>query len=432
MKRHAHKIFDLILFISLFTISTFCIIGFSIAQPKISTIDSHGLPVVNLNLNNTNLETIHFGGTSIKYPGNDLELLHHGTVTTYKNIELKGRGNSSWAAAQRSYQIKFAEQKVDLLGLGPAKKLILNANFYDSTPVRNALAAKISTMLEMPYTRPGEFIEFYVNGEYIGIYYLHHKIEIAKNSVNLTDPAGVIVELDNLHNYNENCYTTHSGTCLTFKDSVSAVNTPTFKIAASDFIKNFNQLELAAASGDYETIKNLIDIDSFAKYYLISEISNDPDGYASSFYFYKNGFTDQIHAGPIWDYDYAFGNQDYPWPPYPEFFNPDQFLTRRPEAFGDKDTPADFKISKLIYQLIDIPEFKARVADIYQASIQDRFTEIERFIRQTTSKLAPVLAAKPTAKSEDDTTTYDQHVENLISWLSTRFEHLDVLYGSKY
>ncbi|MBR3988664.1 MAG: CotH kinase family protein, partial [Clostridia bacterium] len=58
-------------------------------------------------------------------------------------------------------------------------------------------------------------------------------------------------------------------------------------------------------SATYEQLDAVIDVESFAKMYLIQELSKNLDGGATSFYVYYDG--GKLHAGVAWDYDWAFG-----------------------------------------------------------------------------------------------------------------------------
>ena len=53
-----------------------------------------------------------------------------------------------------------------------------------------------------------------------------------------------------------------------------------------------------------------IDVDSFVRKYLAEEISKNYDGGVTSSFFYKpqDTVSDKIFAGPVWDFDVAFGN----------------------------------------------------------------------------------------------------------------------------
>ncbi len=59
------------------------------------------------------------------------------------------------------------------------------------------------------------------------------------------------------------------------------------------------------SSATYEQLDKVIDVESFAKMYLIQELTKNVDAAATSFYvFYNEG---KLHAGCSWDFDWALG-----------------------------------------------------------------------------------------------------------------------------
>ena len=63
-----------------------------------------------------------------------------------------------------------------------------------------------------------------------------------------------------------------------------------------------------------------IDVDSFIDYYLINEISKNVDAKEYSSIYLNVMPGGKIKMGPIWDFDLAFGNNDYSDCEYPEGF----------------------------------------------------------------------------------------------------------------
>ena len=54
------------------------------------------LPVMRLSLNGVSFEQIASGAKNIKYPGNSLKLYDGDEVQEFSEVEVKGRGNSTW------------------------------------------------------------------------------------------------------------------------------------------------------------------------------------------------------------------------------------------------------------------------------------------------------------------------------------------------
>lgn len=157
---------------------------------------STGIPILNINLKEVSLSTVNSGEKDEKYPGNTVAITDvDGTVSNYADVELKGRGNTTWLQAKKPYQIKFSS-KENLFDLGKSKTYLLLADYLDSTSVRNDATFTIAREMGMAYTNKGTWVDLYVNGSYIGLYYLCHKTKIGSSEVDLSDPKGCLVELD--------------------------------------------------------------------------------------------------------------------------------------------------------------------------------------------------------------------------------------------
>lgn len=104
--------------------------------------------------------------------------------------------------------------------------------------------------------------------------------------------------------------TTVLGDCYTIKSPEYA------SVEEEAYIHNLvDEMEKAIVSEDGmnpDTGKNFteyIDLQSFAQKYIIEELCKNNGGGATSSYFYKpnNDISTKIFAGPVWDYDKAYG-----------------------------------------------------------------------------------------------------------------------------
>ena len=87
-----------------------------------------------------------------------------------------------------------------------------------------------------------------------------------------------------------------------------------------EYISNlYNQMEEAVMSDNgYNShtgnhYSEYIDVESFARYYLLNEVLLNQDGGFASFYMYKDAdcYDQKIHAGPVWDFDISLGTNWY-------------------------------------------------------------------------------------------------------------------------
>lgn len=60
--------------------------------------------------------------------------------------------------------------------------------------------------------------------------------------------------------------------------------------------------------------REYVDLDSLAQCFLLLELSQCGDAFQSSTYFYKPAGEEKLYAGPLWDFDSAYGSYDANFP----------------------------------------------------------------------------------------------------------------------
>ena len=380
-----------------------------IKKNEYEKFEDRGVPRINISLNEVNLEEIKTGSKETKYDGNELDLYNNGKITRYDGVEIKGRGNSTWYYEQKSYQIKFSE-KVDLFGMGKAKKWVLLSMYVDASLVRDDVAFLLAEMIGEKNISRGEFVEVYFDGEYEGLYYLMHKVEIDKYSVDLKNNKGVLFEIDNLRGDEETYYKSYLGNKLILKDLVLE-KTEKKDDVIEEFLTIYNEFEKVLESGDYNKVAEIIDLDSFVKYYLINEFSVNPDAYTTSLYLYRND-EEKISFGPVWDFDYAFGNLEWKWQKDENFFSP-----------TEKEQNAQNNLIKL---LLKIPGFYEKVANLFNEKIKDRKDFVVQAINDRAEQI--IKAAKKN-NSKWEVGSFENEIRYLIKWIEKRYDYEEKEYS---
>lgn len=378
------------------------------------------LPEFNIDLKDITLDTFRAGTKNDKYKGNTVSFTQNET-TIFKNVEIKGRGNSTWGKPKVPFQLKFSET-IDFLGLGAAKKWVFLANYFDDSNLRNDIAFKIANMLEEKYANKGEFVKVIINGEYQGIYYLTHKMEAKQGSVELQSDHGVLMEIDNLHRETEDCIVSKHDTCVTVQDTVADEDkSPELvKIATNEFMQDYNRFEDAVRSGDYSQVAKVIDTKSLAEYYIVSELSSNPDAYLSSLYFYKDGPDDLLHAGPVWDFDFAFANRKWKTERIEDFvFSPYSIVPQRNIMKGN------WNIEEF-YLLIEMPKFIEEIKAVFQEKLSGKGSELVTYVKERADMIRSE-AEKDAEKWEIEDLKED--TDYLIDWVARRFEYFEYTYG---
>ena len=239
--------------------------------------------------------------------------------------KMKGRGNTTWSETKKPFNITY-DSNIQLDGM-KGKKWSLLANAKDGSLLRNRLVFDMANEIGMTYACDSRFVDFFVNGYYKGSYQLTQKIEMGKNTVmpDLTEPEvedvieddgtiteypksdfDFILELDteeNAANAGDKGFNTTEGQWMTYK-------TPDSPAAEQiEFIKaKYQALEDALYGNDMAALEQILDLDDFAKAYLINEISKNIDSGVTSCYFTYNSTTGMFYASPVWDYDNSIGN----------------------------------------------------------------------------------------------------------------------------
>lgn len=111
-----------------------------------------------------------------------------GKITTLPNAAFRGHGNDSWSALKKSYNLIFKEE-TDLCGLGAARNYALLAGYRDNSLMSYKATYDLAQTVGMDYVPDTCFVQLYVDGEYMGVYFLTGKIEIGENRIDLKNMA---------------------------------------------------------------------------------------------------------------------------------------------------------------------------------------------------------------------------------------------------
>ncbi len=221
-------------------------------------------------------------------------------------LQIRGRGHSSWRAEKKPYKIKL-DKKTAIMGMAKNKHWAL------LKPSENIVAGmEMGRLMNFRWTPDFRPVEVVLNGDYIGLYFLTETIRIDENRVNIyeqqdgeTDPAlikgGWLVEVDN---YRDDCQITvpeNSSWNLTIKYHSPEDLSGAQKQWLTDEFKAINAAIYTPDKTSDEWEK-YIDVKSMARYFVLQEVMDNPDGFHGSFYLHKDlGDDARWVAGPIWD-----------------------------------------------------------------------------------------------------------------------------------
>lgn len=267
---------------------------------------------------------------------------------------IKGRGNSSWLADKKPYSLRLREE-ADLLDMGTAGNWVLLTNAYDSSNLKNKLISEFSQKAGMEFTPQCQWVDLYLNGEYAGLYLLSEKNEIHPQRVNIGRSNSFLVSKE------WEQWLIEKKVPYIATESQAALRIWESHLDTQTMTRMWQSAENAILSEDGRdpiTEKHwteLIDLDSWAKKYLVEEVFCNIDAGVGSQFFYFRG-SGKIFAGPIWDYDDAMNFSAHS-------------IANRPYAWIGENTP-------WFYTLYQDAQFRNRVRELYETAFLPLLTEL--------------------------------------------------------
>ena len=330
------------------------------------------------------------------------DTLYEGDLT-----HIKTRGNTTFKESKKSFAIKLP-YKQSLLGLKKSKSFILLANSCDESHIRNAIGLDLAHAFGIPAPNYA-YLTLYINNSYMGLYQITNKVDVGKNALNITDLGqlnkkanpkpleeyewygqgrkkqaiqrkGVILD-KNPDDITGGYLLDNCGPITQYSKSISGfvsnaddnirIRSPKYASPQEvDYIaKRYNEMEGAILSPDGihpktgKHYSEYIDVESFARYYLLNEILRNTDGGWASFMMYKDSdsIDPMIYAGPAWDFDRTLDNPTFQHDvivPYNEFY-----------VDGKKGKTGVAHSGGLFYHLCQHKDFQQKVKNCYLNTI---------------------------------------------------------------
>lgn len=326
------------------------------------------------------------------------------------DMQIRGRGNTTWGCAKKPFAIKF-DEKTKICGMPKHKRWVLIANYFDHSHLKNEMAFYLSRQLGLDYTVRGKFVNLVLNGNYVGLYWLGEQIKVNSNRVDIDEDNDYLIEMD-----------TYFDETWKFKSQIKKLpvqvkNDDTMNDAKLENLKEkINAIEGILYSPDFpytdntktvydDSFKNSVDVDSFAKFYLVNEIMGNGElNHPKSAYFTFENTQGILKAGPVWDFDWSAS----------EWMNT---LIVNDTIYFDalfKTREFNSKIKELLESdLITEEKIKQEIKDLSEklekSALLDRLRWEESFVVNEQMNLFPF---------ED----YKKHVNELESCLTTRIK----------
>lgn len=221
---------------------------------------------------------------------------------------IKARGNTSFHAEQKSYSVNLDSSR-SLLGLDSASEWAMIANYENTThQLKNKIVLDLAERMGMPYTPDCKFVNVYLNNQYNGLYLLAQKVSADGGSVHLerndmqSNISGpYLLEYDARYEREPVWFQTE-------KNNIVIKYPKNISSEMLDYIKrHMLKTESSVWCTNDSKYQEYIDIDTWTSMYLMQEFFVQQDVEFASFYMYKYADDPLIYAGPVWDFDLAYG-----------------------------------------------------------------------------------------------------------------------------
>ena len=208
-------------------------------------------------------------------------------------------------------QYGYEDVDVSLVGLPEEEDWIIQGPHQDDSLVQNVLTYNIARETGM-YAARTRYCVLSIDGVFKGVYILMEKlkrgpdrIDISRNDDTSSDlSGGWIVKIDK--NWRRGIgFTTHGASRTEYH----------FDYPDSEAVSSSQEKYITRYFTDFEnrilerspTFAALMDVDSFAHYLLLTEFTQNVDGYKVSTWFHKDR-GGLLKAGPMWDYNLAYSD----------------------------------------------------------------------------------------------------------------------------
>ncbi|PHI19795.1 spore coat protein CotH [Lewinellaceae bacterium SD302] len=255
-------------------------------------------------------------------------------------IGIEFRGSSSLSFPKKGYSLETREadgedEDASLLGFPTEEDWVLHGPYTDKSLLRNAMLYSLAGEM-MAWAPRVRMVELILNNDYQGVYLFTERIKRDEERVDIAKlreeeidgddlTGGYILKFDKLTGESDEVesffFSNYAGDTPAQQDIRILYDypapeelVPEQRTYIREWVRDFEDRLMGDNWLDEEDgYAHLIDRQSIVDMIILNEISRNVDGFRLSTYFHKQKDSDggQLVMGPVWDFNFAFGNANY-------------------------------------------------------------------------------------------------------------------------
>ncbi len=285
----------------------------------------------------------------------DVKMYNKGQLCYDRKARMNIRGSSSMNFDKKSYA--FVGGKADakvggdvktdelsFFGLPEHKDWVLYAAYADASMLRNIMAMKAYGTMTGMWSCHTQHVHVYMDGEYAGAYVFMEKPSYGPGRVMVNEDNGYLFGFDKTATVDRfeskdnsidakkstfvsmysgksdiNSYDTQfdqrfeieypEREKIAFNDDEELVNEQAWTDKVNTLKARINEFEQALSEKSYGRVREVIDYQTWADWFIMNEFCKNLDGFRASNWFIIENTGAPIKASPIWDFELSFGNK---------------------------------------------------------------------------------------------------------------------------
>ena len=335
--------------------------------------------------------------------------------TSISHLKIRGRGTSSFNSMPKySLKLKF-DEKTKILDMPLETEWALISNSADKTLLKNFISLKLFSWLGGRDTPKSQFVELYLNRQYLGVYLLSETIKAGKNRVNIPkNNFSFLFEKTSKIGIRETDII-----IKTNNDYLFCIKSP--KKADSEtqdrLLQHLNDWEKLLENSNTlseDSLSQWLDIEDYLRFYWVQEFTKNADANFNRSIFITWQKDSPLHYGPVWDFDLAYGNWIKEW-------------VQKPDDWYVRYSGWDKKLFQNEVIFKKAKDFWNNNKS-YFAALPDSINKYAKELAPATKnefKRWPVLENTENWTYKEAYSSYNEAIDSLNSWITQRYQWID-------